>query len=47
MRSGDGKHRGNFQEAEQWEFPVDPVVRIPGFHCHGLGSIPGRETEIP
>ena len=32
VRSGDGKHRGNFQEAEQWEFPVDPVVRTPGFH---------------
>ena len=23
------------------------MVRIPGFHCHGLGSIPGRGTEIP
>ena len=23
------------------------MVRIPGFHCHGPGSIPGRGTEIP
>ena len=24
-----------------WEFPGGLVVRIPGFHCLGLGSIPG------
>ena len=23
------------------------MVRIPGFHCPGPGSIPGRGTEIP
>ena len=26
------------------EFPAGPVVRIPGFHCCGLVSIPGRKT---
>ena len=29
------------------EFPDTLVVRIPGFHCHGLGSIPGWGTGIP
>ena len=24
-----------------------PVVRIPGFHSCGLGSIPGQGTEVP
>ena len=28
------------------EFPGGLVVRIPGFHCCGLGSIPGQGTEI-
>ena len=23
------------------------MVKIPGFHCCGLGSIPGRRIEIP
>lgn len=23
------------------------MVRILGFHCHGLGSILGQRTEIP
>ena len=23
------------------------VVRILGFHCHGLGSVPGQGAEIP
>ena len=23
------------------------MVRTPGFHCHGPGSIPGWGTEIP
>ena len=23
------------------------MVRIPSFHCRGLGSIPGQGTEIP
>ena len=30
-----------------WEFPGGLMVRILGFHCHGPGSIPGWETEIP
>ena len=29
------------------EFPGGIVVRIPGFHGLGLGSVPGQETEIP
>ena len=29
------------------EFPGGLVVRIPGFHCHGPGSLPGQGTEIP
>ena len=28
------------------EFPGGLVVRILGFHCRGLGSIPGQGTEI-
>ena len=28
------------------EFPGGLVVRILGFHCRGLGSVPGRGTEI-
>ena len=28
------------------EFPSGLVVRIWRFHCHGLGSISGRGTEI-
>ena len=27
------------------EFPGSRVVRIPDFHCHGQGSIPGQGTE--
>ena len=27
------------------EFPGGLVVRIPGFHCHGPGSVTGRGTE--
>lgn len=27
------------------EFPGGLVVRIPDFHCHGLGSSPGWGTE--
>ena len=23
------------------------MVRMPGFHCHGPGSIPGQGAEIP
>ena len=29
------------------EFPDCLVVRIPSFHCRGLGSIAGQGTEIP
>ena len=29
------------------EFPGGLVIRIPGFHCFGPGSIPGLGTEIP
>ena len=29
------------------KFPDGLVVRILGFHCCGLGSVPGRGTEIP
>ena len=28
------------------EFPCGPVVRVLGFHCHGLCSIPGQGTEL-
>ena len=27
----------NIQETKAWEVPGCLVVRIPGFHCHGLG----------
>ena len=26
-------------------FPGGLEVKIPGFHCHGLGSIPGQGTD--
>ena len=39
---GRGLKRQGFQE-----FPGGLVVRILGFHCCGLGSIPGWVTEIP
>ena len=29
-----------------WEFPGGRVVRIPGIHCQGPGSVPGWGTEI-
>ena len=29
------------------EFPGGLVIKILGFHGHGLGSVPGRGTEIP
>ena len=29
------------------EFPGGPVVRTPGFHCCGPGSVPGQGTKIP
>ena len=33
-----------FKKNEVGEFPGGLVVRIAGFHCHGLGSIPGHGT---
>ena len=31
-----------------WDFPGNPVVKIPHFQCRGWeGSTPGPETEIP
>ena len=35
------------RKRENREFPGGLVVRIPGFHCHGPGSVPVWETEIP
>ena len=29
------------------EFPGGPVVKTEHFHCHSLGSIPGRGTNVP
>ena len=49
-------HLFSTQQPDRWllsskpfhaEFPGGLVVRIPGFHCHGPGSIPGQGTEIP
>lgn len=33
-------------ELLSWEFRGGLVVRIQHFHSHGMGSIPGGETEI-
>ena len=33
-------------ESHFQEFPGALLVRIPGFHCHGPGSIPSQGTEI-
>ena len=33
-------------KSETGEFPGSLLVRIPGFHYHGWGSIPGQGTEI-
>ena len=40
-------NNGTFLKIAFGEFPGGLVVRILGFHCHGLGSIPGQGTEIP
>ena len=37
---------GSLKLVSCWEFPGALVLRIPGFHCHGLGSIPSQGTEI-
>ena len=42
-----GSKRGSESKQAEWEFPGGLLVSISGFHCHGLGSIPGRGTEIP
>ena len=34
------------KKQRRWEFPGGLVIGIPGFHCCGLGSVPGRGTEI-
>ena len=36
-----------FKKYYIWELPNGLVVRILGFHCPGLGSVPGWGTEIP
>lgn len=35
------------KKAQLWELPDGLVVRILGFHYHGLGSVLGWGTEIP
>ena len=32
---------------ESWDFPGSPVIKIPHFHCRGVGSIPGLGPKIP
>ena len=34
------------QDTQVEGFSGGLVVRIPGFHCHGMGSIRGQGTEI-
>ena len=36
-----------FLKTSHDEIPGGLIVRIQGFQCHGLGSIPGRGSEIP
>ena len=31
---------------ESWDFPGRPVIKIPHFHCRGVGSIPGLGPKI-
>ena len=40
------KHEVLIKNRQHWEFPGGLVVRIPGFHCHGPGSVPGWATLI-
>ena len=35
----------SFSKSRLQGVPWRPVVRTPGFHCRGLGSIPGWGTE--
>ena len=37
---------GSLELVSCWEFPGGLALRVPGFHCHGLGSIPSQGTEI-
>ena len=38
---------GSLKEKQDWQFPGGAVVRIPSFHCIGLGSIiRGYEIKI-
>ena len=39
-------HKCPQKKEREREFPGGLVVRIPGFHCGGPGSIPGQGTEI-
>ena len=46
-RSPGSAHLGGLLKLDScWEFPGGLVVRIPGFHCHDLGSVPNQGTEI-
>ena len=36
----------SYQEKRHRDFPGDPVVGTPHFHCQGPGSIPDRGTKI-
>ena len=35
----------HMKNVQPWELPGSLVVRILGFHCRGLGSIPGRGSS--
>ena len=39
-------HKLEKKKAQLWELPDGLVVRILGFHYHGLGSVLGWGTEI-
>ena len=41
-----GSQRGGGRNYNAGEFPVVPAVRTQCSHCWGLGSNPGRGTEI-
>ena len=34
-------------QKDTWDFPGSPVVKIPCFHCRGLGFDPWSGTKIP
>lgn len=41
-----GRREEQIRSSGTGGLPSDPVVRIPEFHYHGLGSIPGRELRF-